>query len=439
MINSIGNKLVLLFTASILLVVTILLSLGVTYKEQGLIHNELNSLMKIELDIDLMRSQLWVFLQHQDEAAFKHIYQAQRNLDNSLNNFIGDSRYLANVKQMNQSLLGLLEHERQLLLAQESLLEAKPNVRSLSIKPQTLLHSRYNMIMQNMTEEVFYIHQTLLKASAKLQLTNLLATAAVNLIIAIITCGIAWRILKRFNAGSKALKTGIEKLSEGEMSYQMREDAMDREFARLARFFNRMTQSLRDSLVTREELEQQVKIKTAQLERKKQKLQFISEHDPLTGLKNRLAFEKALDNAVIKANRSGVKLAVLFIDLDKFKEVNDNKGHDAGDYVLSSIASRLKKSVRSSDFVGRLGGDEFVVCLDLLESFDAVPAKIENLIASLSQPIIYKEQKLEVDVSIGVSYFPQHADNPKGLINAADQAMYQAKTGEGSGYREVGG
>ncbi|MFD2015693.1 hypothetical protein ACFSJQ_07690 [Vibrio olivae] len=300
MINSIGNKLVLLFTASILLVVTILLSIGVTYKEQGRIHNELNSLMKIELDIDLMRSQLWVFLQHQDEAAFKHIYQAQRNLDNSLNNFIGDSRYLANVKQMNQSLLGLLEHERQLLLAQESSLEAKPNVRSLSIKPQTLLHSRYNMIMQNMTEEVFYIHQTLLKASAKLQLTNLLATAAVNLIIAIITCGIAWRILKRFNAGSKALKTGIEKLSEGEMSYQMREDAMDREFARLARFFNRMTQSLRDSLVTREELEQQVKIKTAQLERKKQKLQFISEHDPLTGLKNRLAFEKALDNAVIK-------------------------------------------------------------------------------------------------------------------------------------------
>lgn len=139
-----------------------------------------------------------------------------------------------------------------------------------------------------------------------------------------------------------------------------------------------MTVSLCRSTVTRKELEEEVLRQTRQLKHKQEQLLFLSEHDPLTNLMNRRAFDKQLENAMIKANRSGCKLALLFIDLDEFKQVNDTYGHDAGDVVLVNIAQRLEESVRESDFVGRLGGDEFVICLDLLHDLSIVDKKFSK-------------------------------------------------------------
>lgn len=96
--------------------------------------------------------------------------------------------------------------------------------------------------------------------------------------------------------------------------------------------------------------------KTAKLERQKAELRFLSERDSLTGILNRRAFKQQLGHALIKAKRSNMKLALLFFDLDKFKEINDTKGHEVGDHVLQEIAQRLKGSIRESDFCGRLGG-----------------------------------------------------------------------------------
>ncbi|SDH11240.1 diguanylate cyclase (GGDEF) domain-containing protein [Vibrio xiamenensis] len=432
MMNSISNKLVILFTASMVMVASIVISVWNTAREQERVHQELTSLMEIELGIDLIRSQLWVFLQYEDFDSLEQVDRAQRNLTETLHLFTGEAKQLNNIFRMNQSLASLLQHEKSVLESTKNITNRAP----VSLKTQTLLHSRYNMLVQNMTEEIFYIHQSLLGKSAALQQTNLLSTAALTLFIALTITVIAWRIMSRFKSGSLALRNGIEKLAAGDMTCQIKTSHMDKEFRSLAKFFNQMTQSLRDSVVTREELEQQVKIKTAQLEQQKQKLQFMSEHDPLTGLMNRFAFEKALNNAVIKANRSGVKLALLFIDLDKFKQVNDSQGHDAGDFVLGEIAKRLNLCIRNSDIVARLGGDEFVVCLDLLESFEAVPAKVEDIIAKLVEPIWFKEQSLEIGVSIGVSYYPLHAESPAALINSADQAMYRAKEHLGSSYFE---
>ncbi len=437
MMGSIGKKLVVLFVVSTLLVMSIAMSVVSTFREQTRVQNELTSLMEIELAIDLIRSQLWVFLQYEDQNALQQVDNARNNLNRTLEQFAGNQNDLTNIFRMNKSLAGLLAHEKSVAVYDSA--NTSNSRRYVSVQTQTLLHSRYNMLVQNMTEEIFYLHQSLLKKSAQLQLQTLIFTALLNLCIALSICVIAWRIMTRFKSGSLSLREGIEKLTAGEMNSQIKTEQMDKEFVTLAKFFNRMTQSLRESLVTREELEQQIQIKTAQLERQKQKLQFISEHDALTGLMNRLAFEKALNNAVIKANRSGLKLALLFIDLDKFKQVNDTKGHDAGDFVLSVVAARLNASIRSSDFVARLGGDEFIVCLDLLEGFDAVPDKVEQLIAVLTQPIIYHDQVLDVGVSIGVSYYPQHADTPQGLITLADQAMYRAKENQGSGFSESRG
>ncbi len=432
MMSSISKKLVILFAACMVLVASIVISVLSTVREQSRVQQELTSLMEIELGIDLIRSQLWVFLQYEDINSLNQVDSAQRHLTEILRQFPGRSNDLSNIFRMNQSLSGLLQHEKSVLKSTSGTSETE----SIALKTKTLLHSRYNMLVQNMTEEIFYIHQSLLERSARLQKQNVLSTAAATLFIALSITLIVWRIMRRFKSGSLALRYGIEKLASGDMNCQIKTEHMDKEFQSLAKFFNKMTQSLRESVVTREELKHQVTIKTAQLEEQKQKLQFMSEHDALTGLMNRFAFEKALNNAVIKANRSGLKLALLFIDLDKFKQVNDSKGHDAGDFVLTTVATRLKASIRGSDIVARLGGDEFVVCLDLLSSLDSVPAKVDQIIENIIEPIIFKEQAIDVGVSIGVSYYPLHASSPSELINSADQAMYRAKEHLGSSYSE---
>ena len=120
-------------------------------------------------------------------------------------------------------------------------------------------------------------------------------------------------------------------------------------------------------------------------------------------------------------------MALLFIDLDDFKEINDTYGHDAGDFVLIKVAERLVECVRESDFVGRLGGDEFVVCLDLLNDFDIVPMKVEQIKSAINEPIVFDERNLKVGASVGVSQFPDHTKNKEALVCLADEAMYLSK------------
>jgi len=150
-------------------------------------------------------------------------------------------------------------------------------------------------------------------------------------------------------------------------------------------------------------------------------------HDPLTGLPNRSFFLDRLNYEVMQAKRSGQTFAVMFIDLDRFKEVNDLYGHSAGDLLLNNVADALKSSVRESDTVARLGGDEFTVLLRATTDSTQVELIAEEILKRLAEPMHIAGHAVHVSASIGVTFFPKDATSPDDLIRNADQAMYVAK------------
>ena len=153
-------------------------------------------------------------------------------------------------------------------------------------------------------------------------------------------------------------------------------------------------------------------------------------HDALTGLPNRALFYDRLEHGLEQAKRHGWNLAVMFLDLDKFKQINDEYGHDIGDKVLLTIAERLKQNTRSDDTICRLGGDEFLYLLMEAKNEREVAKIIKKLIKVLELPCDDIGQNLVVKLSIGISIFPKNADNSEGLIKSADAAMYAAKQGK---------
>jgi diguanylate cyclase (GGDEF)-like protein len=150
--------------------------------------------------------------------------------------------------------------------------------------------------------------------------------------------------------------------------------------------------------------------------------------DPLTGLPNRRMFQDRLEHEIKKSHRDGLPLALMFIDLDKFKEVNDTLGHDKGDILLSEAAQRITACVRESDTVARLGGDEFTVILSELDDPGSIERIAQAIINSLVTPFHLGEETAFVSASIGITLFPDDASNLEMLMSNADQAMYASKS-----------
>ncbi|WP_223305970.1 bifunctional diguanylate cyclase/phosphodiesterase [Massilia sp. NR 4-1] len=151
--------------------------------------------------------------------------------------------------------------------------------------------------------------------------------------------------------------------------------------------------------------------------------------DTLTGLPNRHMFQDRLGQEMKKAKRDNMFLALLFIDLDQFKEVNDRLGHAMGDRLLAEAAARIAACVRASDTLARLGGDEFVVILPGLEHAASVERVAQNIISALNQPFQLAREQGRVSASVGIALFPSDAAEPADLLSHADQAMYAAKSG----------
>jgi diguanylate cyclase (GGDEF)-like protein/PAS domain S-box-containing protein len=150
-------------------------------------------------------------------------------------------------------------------------------------------------------------------------------------------------------------------------------------------------------------------------------------HDPLTGLPNRVLFAERIDQAIRHSRRNRDRLAVLVMDLDRFKEVNDSLGHPAGDQLLIAVSQRIRGAIRESDTFARLGGDEFGLLLPELHSDADVRLVLDRIRAALEQPISVHTLPLAVEASIGVAMFPSHGDDAQELIQHADVAMYEAK------------
>jgi diguanylate cyclase (GGDEF)-like protein/PAS domain S-box-containing protein len=153
----------------------------------------------------------------------------------------------------------------------------------------------------------------------------------------------------------------------------------------------------------------------------------LAHHDALTDLPNRVLFNDRLKQAIVLADRQNKQLAVMFVDLDHFKKINDSLGHDVGDKLLHSVAARLTTCVRRSDTVSRLGGDEFVILLAQVEHAEDAAYSAQKILRALAAPHIIDGKSFDINVSIGVSTYPIDGQDAEGLINRADNAMYEAK------------
>ena len=164
-----------------------------------------------------------------------------------------------------------------------------------------------------------------------------------------------------------------------------------------------------------------------QAEERKAELQKIALHDALTGLPNRQLFAELTQAAVAASQRDGGRLALLFIDVDRFKSINDSHGHAAGDQVLQALASRLRAAVRQADVVCRHSGDEFTVLLRNVDSLEEVAAMADRLLKEAEAPVQLDVRELAISVSIGIALYPDDARNHEELVGHADTAMYAAK------------
>ena len=173
------------------------------------------------------------------------------------------------------------------------------------------------------------------------------------------------------------------------------------------------------------------------IERKgaEEKLAHLAHHDTLTGLPNRKLLHERLLQDMARARREGVSLAVMFLDLDRFKAVNDTHGHEVGDKLLKQVAQRLKGCVRESDTVARIGGDEFTVVLSSLPHPENLAVVARKIIAEMNRPFDIDGIDCRIGTSIGVSIHPEHGDDPEVLLKQADGAMYQAKQGGRNDFR----
>lgn len=161
--------------------------------------------------------------------------------------------------------------------------------------------------------------------------------------------------------------------------------------------------------------------------RQEEKIQYMATHDALTGLPNRLMFSQLLNHSLESAKRYKRKLAVFFIDLDRFKIINDTLGHDAGDQLLQEIAARFRQTLRAMDVVARLGGDEFVVMIEEIDNLGQVETVARKLLAAAMKPVSIMSEECRVTASIGISVHPKDGEDEQSLMKNADIAMYFAK------------
>jgi diguanylate cyclase (GGDEF)-like protein/PAS domain S-box-containing protein len=166
-----------------------------------------------------------------------------------------------------------------------------------------------------------------------------------------------------------------------------------------------------------------------------EKLKHAAHHDALTGLANRVLFGARMDHSLQKAKRNNGGFALLFLDLDGFKTVNDSMGHRAGDQLLQCIAQRLEECIRDEDTAARFGGDEFTIILEDVNQATDAESIASKIINAISEPVVFGDQSVSVSTSIGISLYPDDGEDSDKLLHAADSAMFRAKSRGKNNYR----
>ena len=165
------------------------------------------------------------------------------------------------------------------------------------------------------------------------------------------------------------------------------------------------------------------------------RIEYLATHDGLTGLPNRMMFSELLNATLLPAQRYQRRFALLFIDLDRFKFINDTYGHDAGDTLLRELGARFRHAVRASDVIARLGGDEFVLLVQEMNHPDQAINVAKKILAAATEPIVLAGQECQISASVGIALFPEHGGDEQTLMKHADAAMYCAKQGGKNNYQ----
>jgi diguanylate cyclase (GGDEF)-like protein/PAS domain S-box-containing protein len=177
-----------------------------------------------------------------------------------------------------------------------------------------------------------------------------------------------------------------------------------------------------------ENLERRVAERTRELQQANEKLKYLASHDTITGLPNRALLNEHLHHILAGARRLGSKVALLYLDIDGFKKINDDYGHEVGDFLLQALGDKMLAALRQSDLVARVGGDEFIVVVDDVKDTRHLTGIANKLIEIIGEPITIAGHICRVGVSIGISIYPQDGDDIDSLIRCADQAMYSIKS-----------
>jgi diguanylate cyclase (GGDEF)-like protein len=252
--------------------------------------------------------------------------------------------------------------------------------------------------------------------------THTLATATLNIVLVFsaIAFVLALWMSRALTYPLRLILQAVGRVSTGRDLGELPLNRKD-ELGDLARGVAHMHTQIRDQMVV--------------LDEHRRTLDHLSRHDTLTGLPNRRMFFDVLKQAVARAERTGTQLAVMFIDLDHFKDVNDSYGHTTGDRVLQVVAARLQHCVRTVDTLARLGGDEFIILIESLDTREPVTAIAHKLIAQFEAPFSVGPYEAQLGLSIGISVLPEDGTDPEILIARADEAMYAAKLAGRNGYR----
>ncbi len=253
------------------------------------------------------------------------------------------------------------------------------------------------------------------------------------LVITLFSYLFAMHLTRRLNT----LKLAAQRIAEGVFGHQIPVPGDD-ELARTAAAFNDMSHKLHLLDTARKhaeteikqlniELETRVVLRTHQLETANQELEHLSLHDALTKLPNRTLFHDRVEQAILLAKREKKSFALMSLDLNRFKPINDTLGHHTGDLVLQEVSVRFAHCLRQFDTVARMGGDEFAILLPNVTTMEDVMVVVNKVSRTIIQPIVIDNRTLTIGASMGIAMFPEHGDNLTTLIRHSDSAMYVAK------------
>ena len=292
--------------------------------------------------------------------------------------------------------------------------------------------SRHLHVWETIGSEGNFLGVVYLKISLLPFINNIktfaLSSVIILIILSIVVYAVAFRLQKSISGRLVELESlSRDVSSSGNYSIRVPSYGQD-EIGSLARSFNLMLETIEENQLERDKANEALHLNRRRLERAVKDLQYLANYDSLTQLPNRALCMDRIKYALKSASRTNSLVAVLFLDLDHFKDVNDSLGHAVGDQLLKATSQRLLEKLRAEDTLARLGGDEFVIILNNLKSTESVISLVEKIVASFESPFKLSSYEINTTVSIGVCMYPEDGVDVDSLMKSADAAMYKAKS-----------